>query len=82
MAGVLEDLLASPEDLDWFYVSPAAGFGAWDAGEATGTFRIGGDILLQDAAGASRISGADLAVAVVDEIETPAHRRQRFTVAY
>ena len=26
--------------------------------------------------------GADLAIALIDEIETPAHRRARFTVAY
>ena len=59
-----------------------AAFGAWVPGEATGQFRVGGDILLTDAEGNSNISGADLATAIVDEIETPAHRRQRFTVAY
>lgn len=79
---LLEALKASDEVLDWFYVSPAAAFGAWVPGEATGQFRVGGDILLTDAEGNSNISGADLATAIVDEIETPAHRRQRFTVAY
>jgi putative NADH-flavin reductase len=39
-------------------------------------------VLLTDAEGNSYISGEDLAVALVDEIETPAHRRARFTVAY
>ena len=28
------------------------------------------------------ISAADLAVALVDELERPAHHRQRFTVAW
>ncbi|HTN54887.1 MAG TPA: NAD-dependent epimerase, partial [Microbacterium sp.] len=28
------------------------------------------------------ISGADFAIAVVDEIERPRHRRGRFTVGY
>ncbi len=28
------------------------------------------------------ISAADLAMAVVDELERPAHVRQRFTIAY
>lgn len=79
---LLTALRASDQELDWFYVSPAGGFGAWVPGEATGKFRIGGDILLVDDAGESNISGADLATAVVDEIETPAHSRQRFTVAY
>jgi putative NADH-flavin reductase len=30
----------------------------------------------------SFISGEDLAVAFIDEIETPAHHRERFTVGY
>lgn len=82
MEAVLEDLRASDESLDWFYVSPAGGFGAWAPGEATGTYRTGGDVLLADADDNSAISGADFGTAVVDEIETPAHRRRRFTVAY
>ena len=57
-------------------------FRAWAPGEHTGTFRLGGDVLLADEAGNSEISGADLAHAFVDEIERPAHRRARFTVAY
>jgi uncharacterized protein len=81
-ADVLTALQATPGDVDWFYVSPAAAFGSHAPGEATGEFRIGGDILLSDADGDSYISGADYAKAFVDEIEQPAHRRQRFTVAY
>ncbi|WP_080796468.1 NAD(P)-dependent oxidoreductase [Corynebacterium pacaense] len=79
---VLEDLRASDEALDWFLVSPAGGFGAGNPGTATGTYRVGGDILLVDARGESNLSGADLGLAVVDEIEKPAHHRTRFTVAY
>lgn len=82
MGDVLEDLRATPEQLDWFYVSPAGGFGPWAAGEYTGEYRLGGDVLLTDAEGNSNISGADFGVAVVNEIETPEHRRQRFTLAY
>ncbi|QWF81971.1 NAD(P)-dependent oxidoreductase [Amycolatopsis sp. CA-230715] len=81
-AEVLDALRAQPEDVDWFYVSPAAEFGAWTEGERTGQYRLGGDILVTDAEGRSRIGGADYAIAFVDEIEKPAHRRQRFTVAY
>jgi putative NADH-flavin reductase len=81
-ADVLTALRATPEDVDWFYVSPGAAFGAYNPGEATGQYRIGEDILLADADGNSTISGQDLAKAFVDEIEHPAHRRQRFTVAY
>ena len=62
--------------------SPAGGFGAWAPGEATGNYRVGGDILLVDDEGESFISGADFADAVVREIQEPAHRRARFTVGY
>ncbi|MET2010237.1 NAD(P)H-binding protein [Microbacterium chocolatum] len=80
--GILEDLQADDRGHDWFYVHPAGGFGAWNPGERTGTYRDGGDVLVTDADGESFISGADLAVAVVDEIENPRHSRERFTVGY
>lgn len=80
--GVLEDLQRAAASRDWFYVHPAGGFGAWAPGERTGTYRHGGDVLVVDAEGESYISGPDFAVAVVDEIEDPKHRRERFTVGY
>lgn len=64
---------------DWSFVSPSA---LLQPGERTGKFRLGGDQLLVDAGGASRISVEDLAVALVDELETPGHSRRRFTVGY
>ncbi|WP_333618550.1 NAD(P)-dependent oxidoreductase [Dietzia sp.] len=82
MTDVLDDLRARDGQLDWFYLSPAANFGSFNPGEARGTYRTGGDVLVADAEGTSDISGADLGLAVVDEIETPAHRGERFTVAY
>ena len=82
MAGVLDDLRVSDPALDWFFVSPAGGFGAQAPGEALGHYRVGGDVLLVDEHGDSNISGADLGLAVVEEIEKPSHRRTRFTVAY
>lgn len=82
MASVLDDLRASNASLDWFFVSPSAAFGAHAPGEAVGSFRLGGDLLILDANGASAISGPDLALAVLQEIEHPAHRRERFTVGY
>jgi putative NADH-flavin reductase len=54
-------------DLDWLFVSPAGSYGAWAAGERTGE---------------SAISGADFALAVVDEIDTPAHHRTHISIAY
>ncbi|WP_405931704.1 NAD(P)-dependent oxidoreductase [Streptomyces sp. NBC_00827] len=67
------------DGLDWTYVSPAA---AIAPGERTGRFRIGGDQLLTDEHGNSRISAEDYAVAFVDELEKDAHPRARMSVAY
>ena len=80
--GILEDLQATDASRDWFYIHPAGGFGAWNAGERTGRYRDGGDVIVTDAEGESYISGPDLAVAVLDEIENPQHSRERFTIGY
>ncbi|WP_428568109.1 MAG: NAD(P)-dependent oxidoreductase [Solidesulfovibrio sp. DCME] len=72
------ELLKTVDDLDWTFLSPSALF---VPGERTGIFRLGQDRLLTNEAG-SRISFEDYAVALVDEIEQPAHVRQRFTVGY
>lgn len=83
LANIAENLLkAAPADLDWFFVSPAAGYGSYAPGEATGQYRVGGEVAQFDEAGQSFISGADFALAVVDEIETPAHTRAQFSVLY
>ena len=82
-AKVLDALRSdAPDELDWFYVSPAALFGSFAPGETTGSYRLGGDELVTDAEGNSEISGTDFALAFVDEIEQGKHRRQRFTVAH
>jgi putative NADH-flavin reductase len=78
----LELLKSSPDSLDWFYVSPPADFGAWLGTESKGSYVLGGDVLLRDEEGRSTISAADLAIAIVDEIERPAHRRARFTAIH
>jgi len=75
-------LEATDAGLDWFFIHPAEVFGPWAEGERTGTYRDGGDVLVRDADGKSYISGADFAVAVVDEIEQGNHHRERFTVGY
>lgn len=83
LTAVLGDLQSTDDALDWFFLSPAVNFGAYAPGERTGSYRVGDDDLpVADADGTSAISGADLAIAVVDEIETPAHHRARFTVGY
>jgi putative NADH-flavin reductase len=69
----------SPEALDWFYVSPPQDFGSWLGTPSTGRYTLGGDVLLRNADGTSTISADDLALAILDEVETPAHHRKRFT---
>ena len=63
----------------WTCVTPSAEI---RPGERTGRFRVGGDQLLMDAEGRSRISYEDFAVAILDEIEWPRHIQRRFTVGY
>lgn len=78
--GLVLNALRAQSEIDWSFLSPSAVF---TAGERTGKFRLGKDDLLIDAeAGKSHISFEDLAVALVDEIETPKHSRERFTVGY
>jgi hypothetical protein len=73
------DTFRAESAIDWVAFSPS-----WTIapGERTGKFRIGGDQLLRDEAGESRISREDFAVAIVDEIEQKAHHKQRITVGY
>jgi putative NADH-flavin reductase len=73
------DLLRAEKELNWTFLSPSALF---TAGERTGKFRLGTEQLLTAEDGKSWISFEDFAVALADEIERPAHIRQRFTVGY
>jgi putative NADH-flavin reductase len=77
--GAFLDLLKGESGLDWTFLSPSA---LIEPGERTGKFRLGKDQLLVDGEGQSRISAEDYAIALVDELEKPAHARQRFTVGY
>ncbi|TPW74632.1 NAD(P)-dependent oxidoreductase [Schumannella soli] len=79
---VLETLRASDTGVDWFFLSPAAEYGAWARGERTGAYRTADDDLVVDATGTSTIGGEDYAIAFVDELERPAHHRARFAVGY
>ncbi|MEV5571243.1 NAD(P)H-binding protein [Spirillospora sp. NPDC052269] len=76
---LLAAVRAEAGDLDWTYISPAAEI---EPGDRTGTFRLGGDRLLTDADGNSRISAEDYAVALVNELEDPKAVGRRITVAY
>ncbi|MFJ2217310.1 NAD(P)-dependent oxidoreductase [Streptomyces sp. NPDC101062] len=60
-------------DLDWAYVAPAGDFD--HEGTRTGSYRIA-----EHGDPASRITYADLAIALVDEIEAPRHHRAAVSV--
>ena len=72
--------LTQEQDIDWTFFSPAGAFD--EKGERTGQFRLGKDDLVVDANGQSHISVQDYAVAMVDELEKPAHHKERFTIGY
>jgi putative NADH-flavin reductase len=73
------NLIGQERGLDWTFVSPAA---LLQPGPRTGKFRLGGDTVLMDGDRPGHISVDDLAVAIVDELETPRHVQRRFTAAY
>lgn len=73
------EYLRGVDDVRWSYATPAKNF---TNGKRTGVFRIGGDELMEDDRGRSRISRADFAVALIDEAENADHVRERFSVAY
>jgi putative NADH-flavin reductase len=65
--------------INWTYLSPAAYF---VPGERTGHFRLGTKELVADSKGESKISFADYAIALVNELEKPQQERNSFSVAY
>lgn len=70
---------ASNSVLNWTFISPAAEI---YPGARSGQYRIGGNSLLSDSDGNSRISVQDYAVAMIDEAEKGAYPQQRIGVAY
>jgi len=73
------EYLRTVADVRWTYISPAKKFGP---GKRTGIYRIGGDRMLFDKKGKSKISMEDFALALIDEAENAAHVGERFSVAY
>jgi putative NADH-flavin reductase len=73
------DALKGESEIDWTFFSPAA---LIFEGPRTGHYRAGGDALVLDDKGDSKISFADYAIAMVDELEQHKHSRARFTAAY
>lgn len=72
-------LLKPLTDLDWVFLAPSA----WlRPGQRTGIYRTGRDDMVFAADGTSSISNEDFALALINEVVTPRHHRERFTVGY
>ena len=78
---VTDDLPATPETLDWVFVSPAGKFGSYAPGERLGEYRVGDDVAVQPEDG-GEISGADYALGFVDLIEKGNHHRAHVNLAH
>ena len=72
-------MLKEEPGLDWVFLAPSVFL---TPGERSGAYRTGKDHVLYGEDGQSRISLEDYAVAMIDELERPAHHRERFTVGY
>ena len=79
MAKFFLETLVNEKELDWVFFSPA---GTLEPGKRTGKFRLGKDDLIVDENGNSHISVEDYAAAMADELETPKHHYERFTIGY
>jgi uncharacterized protein len=71
--------LAAEKEIDWVFFSPAISI---HPGPRTGKFRLGKDDVILNQAGEGDISVEDYAVAMIDELEKPAHHFERFTIGY
>ena len=74
------DYYRNSEYRSWTYFSPPPV--DFFIGERRGTYRTATDDPVTDDEGRSRLSYADAALAVLDEIETPQYMGKRFTAGY
>ncbi|MGT2926401.1 NAD(P)-dependent oxidoreductase [Streptococcus cuniculipharyngis] len=72
------ETLRQIDDVDWTYVSPAGDFQA--DGERTGNYILGGEELVLNSKGESKVSYADYAIAIIDEIVSGNHLKARISV--
>ena len=70
--------LRTRSDVLWTYLSPAGDFVA--DGERTGKYLVGGEEYFVNDKGVSRISYADYAIAMIDEVENANNIQKRFSV--
>ncbi|MGG3889715.1 NAD(P)-dependent oxidoreductase [Metabacillus fastidiosus] len=70
--------LQNTSGIQWTYISPAGFFDP--EGKRTGSYQKGKDQLTLNSKGESYISYSDYAIAVLDEIENPQYKNERFSV--
>ncbi len=75
------DALRQEQEVDWTFFSPAMLIFVGPR-QGPGSFRLGGENLVVDGSGESKISYADYAIAMIDELEAHRHSRTRFTIGY
>ena len=78
MQGAALDDLRKRDDVLWTFLSPAGDFVA--DGARTGEYLLGGEEYFVNEKGESRISYADYAIAMIDEIENADNIQKRFSV--
>ena len=76
------NIIQEEKELDWSFVTPAIEMHQGTSGTRKGVYRTGNNAPVFDEHNRSIISVEDLAVAIVDELEKPAHIKERFTVAW
>ncbi len=79
-AAELDALRAAETELDWLVVAPPPALLDAEA-PRTGRYRIGDERVLPSEPDAPPFPYADVAVAVIDEIETPKHHRTMVAIA-
>lgn len=70
--------LEQTTDLNWVYLSPSGFFDP--EGIRTGIYQTGADVTLTNSTDEAYTSYADFAIALLDEIEHPQHKNERFAV--
>jgi len=77
-----QGIIKEETELDWTFFSPAFEMHQGTSGVRTGAYRTGLDTPVFNEEGRSILSVEDLALVIIDELETPKHIKQRFTAAY
>jgi len=77
-----QGIIKEEKELDWTFFSPAFEMHQGTSGVRTGAYRTGLDTPVFNDEGRSILSVEDLALVIIDELETPKHIKQRFTAAY